>query len=619
MESPTLPTRTARSPLARGIHVILELACLLGLVLLPTVFGTLHRYGSFDLLLVVSLLLALWVVSSLVGVSLGYVRSIANLFVWGILGLVLWQAIPLPEVGVVGQSPAALGPVREVLVNAGYDRTVRPYPLLPVAHYSLEPAATVGVLVLLVGAAGLYWLMSSAVVGRKPLRRATSAAMIGLALLSLWVLTSGLRSAPPSLQGVAQAVSVIPNVGGDGLVPALLAALPLGAALVLRSVGWMPHRPVRRRQSRLGWLGRRAAVRSGIALAATSLAAVALGTCNVPRTLALACALASLGFVLVGYLSVVRREDRRRAAMLSAALAAWLAAMIGLGWCLAGERPSASNPADRIASLMASVPQRAFLGTGAGALSPTATFGAPGRPVVPGADHDADGFQVLGAEIGVVGLVLVLAGVAAFAIDRLRAWWRARSPWTWLAPLVGLGAVAANLVYFESDATALLAPNLLALAGVLGLTVAWGAHSADWRPQRLRQLAPAHWPFVIGAVGLTAILGLAEQDMLAPTVPRISDKIMHFGTFAVISLLLCYALGPQPTTRYLKTRILLAVVGTALLGAAVDCGQLLFTGSRSFEKLDIVANVCGAGLMGLMWWVFRFGQSRGNWGQTPFL
>ena len=83
-------------------------------------------------------------------------------------------------------------------------------------------------------------------------------------------------------------------------------------------------------------------------------------------------------------------------------------------------------------------------------------------------------------------ILLVLAGVAAFAIDRLRAWRRARSPWTWLAPLVGLGAVAANLVYFESDATVLLAPNLLALAAVLGLTVAWGAHSADWRPQRLR-------------------------------------------------------------------------------------------------------------------------------------
>jgi len=175
---------------------------------------------------------------------------------------------------------------------------------------------------------------------------------------------------------------------------------------------------------------------------------------------------------------------------------------------------------------------------------------------------------------------------------------------------VGLGAVAANLVYFESDATALMAPNLLALAAVLGLTVAWGAHGADWRPRQLRQLAPAHWPFVIGAVGLTAMLGLAEQDMLAPTGPQVSDKLLHFGTFAVISLLLCYALGPQPTTHYLRTRIFLAVVGTALLGVAVECGQLVFAGSRSFEWLDIAANGAGAGLMGLMWWVFQFGQSQ---------
>jgi hypothetical protein len=610
MELPTLPTRTARSPLGRGIHLVLELAWLLGLVLVPTVFGTLHRYGNFDLLLVVCLLLALWVVSSLIGVSLRHVRSIANLCLWGVLGFILWQAMPLPEAGVIGQSPAALGPVREVLVNAGYDRTWRFQPILPVARYSLEPAATVGVLLLLVSAAGLYWFISAAVVGRKGLRRAMSAAMIGLALLSLWVLASGLRSATPSVEGVAGAVSVIPDFGGDSLVPALLAALALGTALVLRPLGWMPRRTVRRRQSRFGWLGRRTAVRSAIALAATSLAAVALGTCNVPRTLMLGCALSSIGFVLVGYLSVVRREDRRRAAVLAAAVAVWLAAMVGLGGCLGGDRPSASNPRARLEALLASVPDRALLGTGAGTISPAATFGAPSRPAVPGADHDADGYQILGVEVGVVGLALVLAGVAAFAIDMLRTWRRARSPWTWLAPLVGLGVVTSNLVYFESDAAALLAPNLLAVAGVLGLTVAWGAHGADWRPQRLRELAPAHWPFVVGAVGLTVILGLAEQEMFASAGVRISDKIMHFGTFAVISLLLCYALGPQPATRHLKTRILLAVVGTALLGMAVEWGQPFFAGSRSFEWLDIAANVSGAGLMGLMWWVFRTSQVR---------
>ncbi|MGB2967006.1 MAG: VanZ family protein, partial [Phycisphaerae bacterium] len=133
--------------------------------------------------------------------------------------------------------------------------------------------------------------------------------------------------------------------------------------------------------------------------------------------------------------------------------------------------------------------------------------------------------------------------------------------------------------------------------------VAWSAHGLAWRPERSRQLAPAHWPFVVGAVGLVGLIGVAEQDMLGAAAPQVSDKILHFGTFGVISLLVCYALGPQPATRWLRTRILLAVAGAAALGILVEYGQVFLASTRQFESLDIVANVLGASLMGLVWWV----------------
>ena len=104
---------------------------------------------------------------------------------------------------------------------------------------------------------------------------------------------------------------------------------------------------------------------------------------------------------------------------------------------------------------------------------------------------------------------------------------------------------------------------------------------------------------------------MVENEMLSAMTPwaQLSDKLLHFGTFGVISLLLCYALGPQPTTHYLKTRILLAVLGTAALGVLVEFGQTVLTASREFEKFDILANVLGAGAMGLLWWVVRRGQA----------
>ena len=70
---------TAAPRLARAVAGIFQAALLACLALAPTAFGDLHRYGSTGLLLLVGLVVGLWVVSSLWGPPLRYVRSVANL------------------------------------------------------------------------------------------------------------------------------------------------------------------------------------------------------------------------------------------------------------------------------------------------------------------------------------------------------------------------------------------------------------------------------------------------------------------------------------------------------------------------------------------------------------
>jgi signal transduction histidine kinase len=72
--------------IVRVVRGALQIALCAALVFAPTVFGNLHRFGSFELLFVACLLAGVWVVSSLVGVPLTYPRAWANLLLWGFAG-----------------------------------------------------------------------------------------------------------------------------------------------------------------------------------------------------------------------------------------------------------------------------------------------------------------------------------------------------------------------------------------------------------------------------------------------------------------------------------------------------------------------------------------------------
>jgi len=606
--SPSPPTP---APLRRGVLLLFHVTLAAALILGPTLFADRHRFGGFELLFLVCLLHAFWVITGVLGSPLTHLRSAAHLVVWGLLALLLLQTFPLP-LGALGTEPdastaEALNVLIEPARGSADPRQVTPY----LVRYARRPRAATGVLMLAAGAAGLYWLVSSAAPGRKGARWLTWSVLVGLGLLAYWMVVSAIGGArdPPDDAGRAGPVLLL---GGDSLVPALLAALPVCLLVVLRHLGWMPRRRPDRRESRWGWIDRAVTVRTGIALAATALVAVALGASNVPPVVLTVAVALAVAVVLGGYVVVGPGVlGLRRPVAVALGLALWVAVGLWVGTSLAGPPLPEARPDAALKVVLESQPvDRAAFGLGAGAVSPRAAFGRVGMPAGAGDDVDTDGFLLLRAEVGWVGLGLVLLAAVAFGARVVRGGRRDRGPWPKTAAFAGLAALAANLLYFRFDASAVLAPNVLALAMVFGLVMAWTAHGAHWHPRRGGELAESRWPLVAAAVGLLGALGLAESEMLPVAGGGFdSDKVLHFGTFAVVSLLLCYALGPKPTTHYLKSRLLLAVGVTAGLGAMMEVGQATLTAGRSFEWLDMAANALGALVMAALWYLVRRGQA----------
>ena len=611
MHGGTPSTASTPAPLAVGVIGIFEAALIAVAVFAPAVFGNLHRFGSFDLLLAVWLLLTFWAVSGLVGAPLRHQRTGLNLCLWGLLALVLLQVLPLPLVDGVGRTPP-LGPAAGILTDPTVESGAWHNRPLAVGRYSLRSSATVGVLVIAASAAGLYGLVGSTVAGRKRLRLTTWAVAGGGVLLAFLGVISHFDSTARSVSDVARLPGPIVILGGDSLVPALLAALPLCLAAVLRPLGWMPRYKPRHRQLRWGWLGRGAFLWPAIGVVLTAMIGIALGMSNVPRPVLAIGVVLSIGFVLGGYvLAGPGRRHERRPLATALALAAWVLASVWCGSAVGRERQPAATSEARVSALLEALPaERALFGAGAGSVSPRAAFGLPGWPAGAGDDSDTDGYLLLRAELGWAGVALALAAAAAWVFFMVRVWRRSRGPWPRTAAMVGLGAVAANLVYFGTDAVALLVPNLLVLAAVLGVVTAWAGQGANWRTARTWACRRSDWPLFFGALGLLGALGLAESEMLVPGAgdPDINDKLLHFGTFAVVTLLLCSALGRHPSWGRLGTLALLAVLASSAMGVLLEYAQRCLTHGRSFEHTDMVASVAGACLMGLLWWLMRRSQ-----------
>ena len=603
------PSASTPSPVARGVAWASLVALWVALISVATAFGNLHRYGAVDLLLLVCLLMGLWVVSSLMATPLRYRRSWVNPLMWALLGLLLLQVSPLPGIKYLTGGPAALGAADAYLTDGLQAFFISHVPAFGVGRYSLRPVSTSGTLILMASAVALYWLLASSLAGRSSLRPITWAVALGLAPLALWVVLSGLENAPSVEREVFRTTSPVQILGGDSLVPALLAALPLSLAAVLRLLGWMPRRHYNKRQSRWGWLARAAPLWAGIGLALVGLLSVALGMSNVPAWLLAACVVLSVGFVLFWYSTLQGPSFRlrRMPRVFSVLVIVWIVLGLGAGRLIGPAHQPASTADGHLWEVIQALSgQRAALGVGAGAISDRDIFGVADWPEAPGQDRDTDGYLVLRAEIGWVGLTLALAMLAALAGHWLRGWRQASSPWSRLMLLAGLGILAANALYFRFDASALLAPNVMALAAAGGIVTAWAGHGAAWRTAREAHFRRAHWALVIGAVGLIAAMALAENEMLSATPGHdINDKVLHFGAFGVVSLLLCYALGPRSGRRRLLRRVVVATGVTILIAVGVEYAQLFLTANRNFEFMDAFWGAAGAVMAGVWWWAMR--------------
>jgi len=72
------------------------------------------------------------------------------------------------------------------------------------------------------------------------------------------------------------------------------------------------------------------------------------------------------------------------------------------------------------------------------------------------------------------------------------------------------------------------------------------------------------------------------------------DKVMHFGIFFILTVLLLSDLNKQGTRRITrKKRILIAALVAFAFGLAIELFQLILIQSRSAEVLDVFANGIG--------------------------
>jgi len=106
-------------------------------------------------------------------------------------------------------------------------------------------------------------------------------------------------------------------------------------------------------------------------------------------------------------------------------------------------------------------------------------------------------------------------------------------------------------------------------------------------------------------IQMALIFGASSVSDPAPLPPHVSDKILHFAAYAVLSLLLIRALAGGRADRITWQRAVLAIVLTTLYGASDEFHQR-FTPGRTPDLLDLRADLIGACGGVAAAYVFRF-------------
>jgi VanZ family protein len=80
------------------------------------------------------------------------------------------------------------------------------------------------------------------------------------------------------------------------------------------------------------------------------------------------------------------------------------------------------------------------------------------------------------------------------------------------------------------------------------------------------------------------------------------DKIAHFGAYAIFAVLLSLSIEIGSPGK----RIVVAVIGAALFGGLMELLQAIMGIGRTFDLIDMVANLIGAILGGVLYGIFLY-------------
>ncbi len=110
--------------------------------------------------------------------------------------------------------------------------------------------------------------------------------------------------------------------------------------------------------------------------------------------------------------------------------------------------------------------------------------------------------------------------------------------------------------------------------------------------RRLIQLHAAATRFALPVLliyWLTIFIGTHTPHMHVP-IPSVSDKVMHFGAFLGLAVLLCFSIRPRPYS--LKRKLFWAGTGCAIYGLFDEVTQMLVK-NRTADPWDYLADMCG--------------------------
>jgi VanZ family protein len=116
---------------------------------------------------------------------------------------------------------------------------------------------------------------------------------------------------------------------------------------------------------------------------------------------------------------------------------------------------------------------------------------------------------------------------------------------------------------------------------------------------------------VTGTYALLLLLGSVLPGSKLPLIPDWStlfspDKVAHFGAYGLFALLLSVFFSE----RRIRWTILLAVLVAALFGGAMEILQGISGTGRSSDPVDMVANLLGATMGGLIFLLYKLLKTR---------